>query len=379
MNLKCFSSLIDGFYAAALQQEQWAGVATQLASYFDSESTAIQVRNGGFNNVALRATTANYDDTAQQAYAAHFHKLDLWANAWRAIGASGIYTGAELVSPESLRKSEICVDFCHRVGIFHFLGAGVHLDASTSLLLGIHRPMRREDFTAEHQRRLELVLPHLTRAVQTQALLTGAESQRLFSYETSERLSVAMIMVDVACRVIFANHVAERLLQAGNGLMTRHGCLTTRHPGQESALQQAVRTASAVALRATGTPSDPLLIRRLKKSPLSVLVVPLRQGVLSSGASAIVFACDPEAQRPPPTELLAASYGLTPAEARLLAALAEGARVSEYAERFKISVNTVNTQLKQIFAKMGTNRQVDLMRKVLSDPVFLLIRANGAR
>jgi len=63
-------------------------------------------------------------------------------------------------------------------------------------------------------------------------------------------------------------------------------------------------------------------------------------------------------------------YGLTPAEARLMAALVDGERLEDYADRQGISVNTARTQSKQIFAKTGHGRQADLIREVLANPAL---------
>jgi len=50
-------------------------------------------------------------------------------------------------------------------------------------------------------------------------------------------------------------------------------------------------------------------------------------------------------------------FGLTGTEARLAAHLADGGSVAGYAELFDVSVGTVRSQLKSIFAKTGVNRQ----------------------
>jgi GAF domain-containing protein len=218
MRIERFSALIEGFYAAALEPERWPEAVSETASFFGSESTVVQVRADEFSKITLRFTTANYDQAAQQAYVAHFHKVDLWANGWRAIGSSGVYAGRDLVHPETIRKSEIYNDFARRLGAFHSLGAGVNLDQRTQLLVGIHRPMQSEDFTLEHQRSLKLVLPHLSRAMQTHMLLAAANLQRRLAYEMLAALSVAAIVVDGGCRVVFTNSAADQVLKAGDGL-----------------------------------------------------------------------------------------------------------------------------------------------------------------
>jgi DNA-binding CsgD family transcriptional regulator len=377
MDTKPLSALIDSFYTASTQPEKWPEAAAQVASFFDSESAAIQVRMGGFSNIALRATTANYDPAAQQEYVAYFHKLDPFINGWRAIGTPGIFLGRELVDPETFRKSEIYNDYCHRLGIFHTLGAGEKLGSNTKLILGIHRSIEQEDFDEAHKQRLEVLLPHLSRAIDLHIRLTAADLERRLASRMFETLSVAAIIVDKQCRLMFANNLADQLLKVADGLRVQQARLTTCDARQDAALRQAVCQATAVASGEVSPPSDVLAVRRAHKRPLSVLIAPFQgeAGRWTDGPAeptAIVFASDPKKRRPPSITALAALYGLTPAEARLLQALLQGEQVGGYAVRAGITTNTANTQLKRIFAKTETGRQADLMRLVFSDPIASL-------
>ena len=54
------------------------------------------------------------------------------------------------------------------------------------------------------------------------------------------------------------------------------------------------------------------------------------------------------------------TWGLTATEARLTMFLADGGTVVAYGEAFEVSVGTVRSQLKAVFAKMGVNRQAAL-------------------
>jgi len=54
-------------------------------------------------------------------------------------------------------------------------------------------------------------------------------------------------------------------------------------------------------------------------------------------------------------------FGLTPAEARVLALLLDDCRPSEIAEELGISITTVRTHLKSLFAKTETRRQSELI------------------
>jgi DNA-binding CsgD family transcriptional regulator len=371
--------LIDAFYAASVEPELWPEAVARTASVFASESAVISMRVEDFSNIAWRAATTNYDCIAQQEYAAYFYRLDPFADCWHANRMPGIFAGLELVDPEVFRKSEFYNDYCRRVGAFHCLGAGVELGFDTKLLLGIHRPIGREEFGAEDRRGLEFLLPHLSRAARMHTLLATADLQRRLACSVFEALSVSAIIVDRRCKLVFASDPADQLLRVGDGLRLHQGRLTTRDPRQDAALRQAVCRASAIASGGVAPAGDVLLVRRADRRPLSVLVAPLRRGAWTGGpidASAIVFANDPEARRLPATAVLAALYQLTRAEERLLEALLQGARIAEYAERVGISINTANTQLKQIFAKTGANRQSDLMRQMFSDPIASLATAD---
>jgi DNA-binding CsgD family transcriptional regulator len=58
-------------------------------------------------------------------------------------------------------------------------------------------------------------------------------------------------------------------------------------------------------------------------------------------------------------------FSLTQAEAKLTLALVNGMTASEYAEQQSISINTVYSQIKDILAKTGARRQVELVKLVL--------------
>jgi DNA-binding CsgD family transcriptional regulator len=61
-------------------------------------------------------------------------------------------------------------------------------------------------------------------------------------------------------------------------------------------------------------------------------------------------------------DAVAAAFGLTPAETRLLASLYAGSTLAETAAALGIAGTTAKTHLEHIFLKTGATRQADLMR-----------------
>jgi DNA-binding CsgD family transcriptional regulator len=64
---------------------------------------------------------------------------------------------------------------------------------------------------------------------------------------------------------------------------------------------------------------------------------------------------------------LAEQYGLTPAETKLAILIAEGIDLETAATRLCVSVQTIRSQLKSIFAKTNVSRQAELVALLLSN------------
>ncbi len=113
-----------------------------------------------------------------------------------------------------------------------------------------------------------------------------------------------------------------------------------------------------------------------RSQPLHVSVMPMHTAnpLLDLGherVCAALFLSDPIEAPAPPAAVLMALFGLTRAEARVAGALAEGRSLEEVSERFRLSKQTVRTQLKSVFFKTGTSRQSELVRLVLTSPAYL--------
>jgi DNA-binding CsgD family transcriptional regulator len=57
-------------------------------------------------------------------------------------------------------------------------------------------------------------------------------------------------------------------------------------------------------------------------------------------------------------------YNLTPTEARLCRAFADGLSLNDYREKYHVATSTARSQLHSIFSKTATHRQCDLLRLI---------------
>jgi DNA-binding CsgD family transcriptional regulator len=112
-----------------------------------------------------------------------------------------------------------------------------------------------------------------------------------------------------------------------------------------------------------------LITRSSGKRSFPVMAGPLlaaKPGQDTNAAVAVLFIGDPEGGQVDATDVLEALYQLTSAEADLLRRLAEGRSLDQVAEERGVTISTVRSQLKQVFAKTDTNRQSELVHLVLT-------------
>jgi DNA-binding CsgD family transcriptional regulator len=95
-----------------------------------------------------------------------------------------------------------------------------------------------------------------------------------------------------------------------------------------------------------------------------VHVIPVRRAAndIFSMASSILIATPVDRSASPSANLLQGLFDLTPAEAKVAQAVALAKTVEEIAIQQNVGIETVRSQLKKVFNKTGTTRQVSLAR-----------------
>lgn len=373
MEFGAFSSIIESIYDAALDAEGWRRLLPRLAQAFGSESSAIAAWDTGSGEVTMAVATDNYTPALLEEYAAHYRSLDLWLARGATLPRFLPQTGAELVDDNELLRSEFYNDYLRRLSHFDMLGGMVEVDRRTEAFIVVHRPFGAARFDGEDKRRVGLLVPHLTQAMRLQQRLAGIQRTGLIATAALDAMPTCVIAVGESRALLFANAAAERLLSAGHGLAVLHGRLRCTDREADRAMGHLIRQACLAAVGQAMGAGGVLPAPRAEARPLSLLVCPLRPEVTALAPPqpmALIFVGDPDERRPISSDMLVRLYALTPAEARLVEALLAGDTLQDYADRAAISLHTVKTQLKHIFAKTGATRQADLIRDMLGNPVL---------
>ncbi len=375
MALAGFSKLLLDLYEAAESPGGWEPVAPLVAQEFGVESCQIQYRSPNGRFVQRLSRTPNYTDKLMSLYATAAWRDDVWSS----YGASHLHEigrNENFISDADVPKLDYYNEVMRPLRIFYVMGTGVSLDQDGGIgIIGVHRQRREGTFDAEAEQRMRLFIPHFQRAMSLTHRLQTLEIQRDSGMASLDALSLGLVLAGVDGKIFFANSVAERHLQAGAAVTSLRGHLRLRDARAHDILKQAIQTTAALAYGKSVSSSPLIVVQSQEETRLSLLVCPAPTACHFSGPNVPVVAIyigEPDRKPISLRDLLTQVYGLTPAEGRLLTALLDGERLQETADRLEISVNTIRTQLRSLFAKTGHRRQSDLIRDVTNHPVLRL-------
>jgi DNA-binding CsgD family transcriptional regulator len=265
--------------------------------------------------------------------------------------------------------------FVDRSDVFRWLqsfdirySAGVRLTEEGGMLavMGLFRAPGQSAFDTEARRWLDRVTPHIQRASMLHLRLESLRASAGAGWQAANLLDYPILIVDERACLRFANLAAENLLRLpGAPVQVRQGALGSPTPSVQEKLGAAVR----MATRRAGRRGTVLALQRSPGAPVYQLVVlPTREDCEFTFGSdrplALITLGAPGQGRSVEAELLRQLFGLSDAEARVVAAIAQGSTLKDVAEESGVSINTVRTQLHSAFGKTDTHRQAELVALV---------------
>lgn len=237
-----------------------------------------------------------------------------------------------------------------------------------------HGPIRPEE-----QQAFQPLAPHLARlfALNRPFQILRARFQAVVA--ALDRFDLGVLALSARGDVVVANREAQRILDAGQGVRLTPARQLALASAALQARYGAALAAAARTAQADGADSGARLVlpRGPDRDPLLMEISALRGDgdELEAGLrGALVLLVDPEHRAPVSVAGMAALYGLTTAEAAVLALIVDGLDAPAIAESRNASVTTVRTQLRAIAEKTRTANRAELVRLTLTvnppvDPV----------
>jgi len=358
-----FDRLVDRTYAAAFDTKIWQELGPDLAACFGGHSAVIRrVMADPTQGVILATENLNLA-AAQADLARHWFEHDLWAAGAARFGLGRVVRTQELIDDASLERTGFYQDWLRPLDIHKCLGCVLDLADWGQLVVGIHRPRELRAFEETDSRLFSAWLPHLRRALGQQTLFQNDAQRRWTQAQMLDACVDAMFVLDVNARLLNANPQGENVLRQGTMLRCHNGRVIAK---SQDAQRRLVRTLDALGhgqsraarlLNLGDASGGGLAVASLTPLPERVQTEPdMRRLVLLRLREAYRQAIAPSC--------LMDLFGLTSAEARVVASLSQGQGVEQIALAQQVQANTVLTHLKRALAKTGTHRQAELVALV---------------
>jgi len=371
------SGRIDGrflevLYDAALHDGDWGPalrLSTELLGCIDVSLTAID--GADFNFLTYETTGRLISDEARDRYAGHYGALDPKLRLISAGGGGFLFNDSVYFDDAFVARNPFYQEYTRWVGTRHTLDMSLASSAARPAFFCAMRTAGEGPFQPITERTFVEVAGHFGRVHALRARIGEAQARARHAEAALDGLAYGLIALDGAGRAMLVNARARRLLAGRGELAWRQGRLVAASPPVDRELQAMLERARGGAEVAAGSMRIPRpdgaswivwVVRAPAASPLAPGAAP---GVL-------VMIGDSELRGRVRREDLIRIYALTPAEAELALALANGATLREAAAGRGVRYPTARSQLYAVLEKTGVHRQADLARLIAGLPGAIL-------
>jgi DNA-binding CsgD family transcriptional regulator len=362
---RALSELIGAIYDCTIDPARWDQTLGEIVRLLGCDRAMLSLNDLRCNRILIDKHVG-WEKEWLEERARHLPEIHGRLAEWFASGPSidQPFVASRELSVADFEASPYarnCLQPLGLVDVAHFFL--IRTPANFSELV-VWRKDRQGPVTREDMELGALLMPHLRRAVTISNVLDVRTIERDRMAEALDALRHGVLLIDERGAILHANRSAEFMLSADSPIRIAGGILTARSDPANGELRRAIMLAARdeAAIGRTG-----VAIRLTDEAlpPVFAHVLPLAGGEVRSrlrprAVAAVFIDASPDEQDR--AALLAAAFGLTPAETRVVASLLSGRTLSETASALDIAFTTVKTHLARIFLKTGVSRQAELVR-----------------
>jgi DNA-binding NarL/FixJ family response regulator len=366
--LELFSAAVDAIHGAAAAPQEWPEALRAVMALFEVERGAL-LELGPENETLDSMVILGYDPAVQREYAEHYFSLDPVVGL--PVEALLPYTSYEHFDARIRAKSEF-FDFVRRSGAGDSLQVMTGTPAERRMLLSVQRNRDGAAFDEDAKALLALLGPHLQGAHAVQTRLREAELARLGLEAGLDAVASPAFIIDGKGWIQHLNAAASQFVKAHPGAVRLSGVLAF----VDSAANEVFRNALQEAAARERARAQVVRLDLGLQDKTEVVLAPLqpREGAAWTEPLVLVVVAQCTLDGDALAWRMRELYQLSAAEARVAAAIALGRTVEDIASATGVKEVTLRTQLRSIFQKTGTTRQVELVRVALSASAFRLRR-----
>lgn len=371
--------IIGQIYDAALDPGGWPDTLASLQTHFGAIAAGIYTierRPARPSSMVLLGV----DDGYRSRYVERFLEGNPWSECPVLQAPGRVRTerslDEHLNSPGYYERTALYNEWMKPQGFIHTLGTNLSDTRDQRTKFFVYRPRRAGVFTSRDVMRFGTISQHLSHANSVAQRLALQDARYAQVMDVIDHLRFGVAFLDGRSRVTYANRQARLLLDRRDGICLRDGKIAALYREDGRRLHRLVHQACGFYHDVDAPVLQRVAVRRIGAGrPLCIMALPLSRAVTGAFASdtdtLALLITDPEREPAIPQEWLRRHYGLTAAESRITRCLVQGNSLRGCAEVLGVTYETARSYLKLAMQKTGTKRQSDLVRKMLSEQVFV--------
>ena len=365
-------TLVSQIYDTALDENLWPDVLAQFAKALNSDQGIIRVMSANFDDVE-RVYSHNRDPDWNRPYNSYYKNVDPFLKMVSPQHDLLACTH-QIFSDREYKKYEFHADFISPQDIHYGMGGFLHNSDTSKTYISFHRSSRQRGFEHEAFEFFKAMMSHIKKCIVINERTRAIDFENYLLRDSLNYCNSPLLLAKQDGEVLFMNTQAEALIKQQSNISIKRGFISIQPVGADRELKQLMQQASP-DLSVTGLVQGGgmCITESNKQIALSIMVTPLNPERMNNdigGSDCVLLLFSTNSlQVSISAEMLISLYSFTPAEARLVEQLCRGLTLDQIAHQFKLSKNTLRTQLRSSFRKTGAVRQVDLINLVNNGPL----------
>jgi len=354
-------------YDVVVDQTLWTGALDKASQFVGAQAGVLLWQNPADMSVEL-IRAFGIEPRYVDLYAERYAKLDPTTTPMFQREPVDVASPNDLFPRGEFANSVFCRKWLEPQGFVDLLQVSLDKSPADFVRLLFLRKGDSGLVDGSMRERLQLIAPHIRRAVLVGRLVHRAAAEAATFGNALDGIGAGLFFVDAGGRIVHANASGQGMLAQGVLARASSGKLAPYDASAVQGLDEIFgisETGNADAEPRGG--AVPLTARDGEHYVAHVLPLTAgsrRQAGANTDAIAAIFVKKAALDMPSPQDIIAKFYKLTPTELRVLFAIVQVGGVPEVAEAMGISPSTVKTHLRRLFAKTGTDRQADLVKLV---------------
>jgi DNA-binding CsgD family transcriptional regulator len=375
-----YDALVQSIYAASGDQGDWDEVARRMADFLAADCALLVMmppvasrpsRSGQLPSVLGSHGT---EPGCLERFLLRHAMRDSRLTALQKLPAGSVWADRPGPAYAAFRRSRLCAEFWQPAALGHamavLVGPEMAIDganaASSKAILGLARRAGAPPFTAEQIAVLAALGSHVRQSLTLRELGGRMRDDHAALSCALDYFALPVMLIDSLGRLRARNRAAEDHLAISPApLVVRDGLLQARRRREQADLRAAISAAADSVAAHRPAPASLVQFRnRANAVTHSIMIVPAGMAVGGAGQPEkllLLFLSLRGHSGALSAELAGREFGLTMAEARLLAGLAGGRDLARLAVDSGVAIATLRVQLKHALAKTATHSQAQLV------------------